>query len=327
MLSPQRRQELQHIEAGLIDHPFPPQLVIESTSRCNMVCLHCSHKEMKRERADMAEDLFKGIVDEIAQEKPDCEIWPTFYGEALLLGDKIWQWLDYAAQAGCSNIVLNSNGILLARNIDNVLNSPLKRFILSLDGFKPETFNKIRKGGSRNKIFAAVEELLRRKEQRGQEYPIIQCQYSIMKENEAEVQDFTEFWRARHAEVKTRHMVSWTSTGSIVVPGLRNDPEFRIACPWGNNAAAIHQNGNLVTCAVDYEGRYVAGNVRERSIKDIWQGNHKAQVRDRHRRHEWDQMPAICQGCPDWQVVGATYIGTEDEAFGSRPFWYQKAEL
>jgi radical SAM protein with 4Fe4S-binding SPASM domain len=110
-----------------------------------------------------------------------------------------------------------------------------------------------------------------------------------------------------------------------VVPGLRNDPEFRIACPWGNNAAAIHQNGNLVTCAVDYEGRYVAGNVREHSIKDLWQGNHKTQVRDHHRRHEWDQMPAICQGCPDWQVVGATYIGTEDEAFGSRPFWYQKA--
>lgn len=324
MLSSQRRQELLKIEAGLVDHPFPPQLVIETTSRCNMVCLHCSHKEMKRARADMSEELFKRIVTEVAQEMPDCEIWPTFYGEALLLGDKFWQWLDYAAQVGCRNIVLNSNGILLGRMIDQVLNSPLKRFILSLDGFKPETFKKIRRGGSRNKIFAAVEELLRRKEKKGQEYPIIQCQFSMMQENEAEVEDFTAFWRARHAEVKVRHMVSWTSTGSIVVPGLVNDPEFRIACPWGNNAAAIHQNGNLVACAVDYEGRYVAGNVGELSIKELWQGNHKNQVRNPHRRHEWVKIPEICQGCPDWQVVGATYIGREEDALGSRPFWYQQ---
>ena len=322
MLTQERRQELLKIEAGLVDHPFPPQLVIETTSRCNMKCLHCSHKEMKRPREDMTEEMFKRIVDEIAREKPDCEIWPTFYGEALLLGDTLWRWLDYAASIGCDNIVLNSNGILLERNIDQVLASPLRRFILSLDAFQPETFKKIRVGGSRNKIFAAVEKLLRRREELGQQYPIIQCQFSLMEENEAEVQDFTEFWQARQAEVKVRRMFSWTSTGSIKVPGLENEPDFRIACPWGNNAAAIHQNGNLVACAVDYEGRFVAGNVAHKSIKEIWQGAHKQGVRDPHRQHQWDQIPAICQTCPDWQVVGARYLGTEGKSAWSRPFWH-----
>jgi len=320
--SPSRWQELKNIEAGLQDHPFPPQLVIETTSRCNMLCLHCSHKEMQRPRADMQETVFKRIVDEVAREMPECEIWPTFYGEALLLGDTLWRWLDYAAAAGCRNIVLNSNGILLARVIDQVLASPLKRFILSLDGFRPETFNKIRVGGSRDKIFRAVEELLRRREVRSQTYPIIQCQYSVMKENEAEVQEFTDYWRTRGAEVKVRRMLSWTSTGSIVVPGLSNEVPFRIACPWGNNAAAIHQNGNLVACAVDYEGRFIAGNVQEQSIKAIWQGKHKTHLRDPHRRHAWESVPAICQGCPDWQVVGAQYIGEARENTGARPFWH-----
>ncbi len=119
-LTPERRQELINIEAGLKNHPFPPQLVIETTSRCNMVCLHCSHKEMKRPRSDMTEEIFKRIVDEVAQEMPDCEIWPTFYGEALLLGDELWRWLDYAAAAGCRNLVLNSNGILLSRMLNQV---------------------------------------------------------------------------------------------------------------------------------------------------------------------------------------------------------------
>jgi len=128
-------EKLKRIEGGLKDHPFPPQLVIETTSRCNMMCIHCSHKEMRRPRADMEESVFRRIVDEVAQEMPECEIWPTFYGEALLLGDTIWRWLDYAAAVGCRNIVLNSNGILLGRMIDQVLASPLKRFIVSLDGF------------------------------------------------------------------------------------------------------------------------------------------------------------------------------------------------
>jgi len=326
VLTPERCQELESIEAGLIDHPFPPQLVIETTSRCNMKCLHCSHKEMKRPRADMTEALFKQIVEEVARENPDCEIWPTFYGEALLLGDTFWSWLDYAASIGCNNMVLNSNGILLDRQIDQVLASPLRRFLLSLDGFKSETFKKIRVGGSRDKIYAAVEKLLRRREELGQRYPIIQCQFSVMAENEAEVPEFTEYWQARGAEVKVRHMFSWTSTGSIRVPGLENTQDFRIACPWGNNAAAIHQNGNLVTCAVDYEGSFVAGNVGEKTLKELWQGAHKLKVREPHRRHQWDKIPAVCQRCPDWQVVGARYLGTEGKSTWSRPFWHAENE-
>jgi radical SAM protein with 4Fe4S-binding SPASM domain len=322
-MSQEEKAYLQQIEQALKEHVFPPQLVIETTSRCNMMCLHCSHKEMKRARADMEESLFKRIVEEVAREMPECEIWPTFYGEALLLGDKLWRWLDYAASAGCKNIILNSNGILLGRMIDQVLASPLKRFILSLDALRPETFKKIRVGGSRDKIYAAVEELLKRREQRGQKYPIIQCQFSVMQENQGEVEEFISYWKKRKAEVKTRRMLTWTSTGSIIVPGLHNDESFRIACPWGNNAAAIHQNGNVVTCAVDYEGRYVAGNVAERSIKEIWQGAHRHQVREPHRQHRWQDLPEICRNCPDWQVVGSRYIGSEDKSFGARPFWHQ----
>ncbi len=119
-------------------------------------------------------------------------------------------------------------------------------------------------------------------------------------------------------------MFSWTSTGSIRVPGLVNEPDFRIACPWGMNAAAIHQNGNLVTCAVDYEGGFVAGNVSEKTIKEIWQGAHKARVRDPHRQHQWEEIPTICQTCPDWQVVGARYLGPEGKTAFSRPFWHEQ---
>ena len=87
-----------------------------------------AHREMIRPQQHMERDIYNKIVEEIANEKPDCEIWPTFYGEAFILGDELWDRINYADKVGCTNLVLNSNGSLLNKNdnINKVLNSPLK---------------------------------------------------------------------------------------------------------------------------------------------------------------------------------------------------------
>ena len=43
------------------------------------------------------------IVEEFGANSPDTKIWPTFYGEALIMGYKseLWDRLDYAAKVGC----------------------------------------------------------------------------------------------------------------------------------------------------------------------------------------------------------------------------------
>ena len=121
------------IESKLQDFTFPPQLVIENTSACDQQCIHCSHKELIRPKRHMKRELWNKIVEEVGRESPDTEIWPTFYGEAFVMGKELWDRIDYAAEAGCRNLVLNSNGGLLLKkdHIDHVLKSPLKRFIVS----------------------------------------------------------------------------------------------------------------------------------------------------------------------------------------------------
>jgi MoaA/NifB/PqqE/SkfB family radical SAM enzyme len=322
-LSPQRKEQLLAIESRLQEHAFPPQLVVENTSHCNLKCVHCCHKELLRPRRHMERVLWDKIADEVARERPDCEVWPTFYGEALIMGKdgEIWDRIDYAARAGCRNLVLNSNGTLLTKwdNITRVLASPLRRFILSLDGFTRETFEAIRVGACRDEVFAAVEELLNRKARFGQTYPAIICQYSVMDENEAEVEAFRAYWRERGAEIKTRPKLEWTTTGSVRASNIDHDTDFRIACPWANNTMAIHQNGNAVACAVDYEGRYTVGSVADTSVKELW--IRLGQLRAIHRARDWDRLPELCRPCCDWQTAGAEY--EEERAPGTRPFWLQ----
>jgi radical SAM protein with 4Fe4S-binding SPASM domain len=84
---------------------------------------------------------------------------------------------------------------------------------------------------------------------------------------------------------------------------------------------AIHQDGAVVTCAVDYEGRFSVGNIRDLTIREAWWRLGEA-VRQPHRERRWVDLPDVCRGCGDWQVAGAEY---EDERVeGTRPFWYQR---
>ena len=316
-----RRRQLLDIESRLKEHPFPPQLVVENTSYCNLCCVHCAHQEMKRPQKHMARALWNRIVDEVGRVGPETEIWPTFYGEALILGDELWDRLDYAARAGCRHLVLNSNGTLLNRrdNVDRILRSPLRRFILSLDGLSKDVFEAVRVKARWDEVYAGVEELCRQRLARGLQYPVIVAQFSVMKQNQHEVAAFREYWKARGAEVKIRPMLEWTASGSIRTDTIRHDSDFRIACPWSHNTMAIQQDGRVSACAVDYEGRFDGGDVTTDSIADLWARLARS-MRAPHRDHRWPDLPEICQGCGDWQVAGAEYEAETID--GTRPFWF-----
>jgi len=317
-----RKKQLLSIERKLVEHPFPPQLVIETTSVCNYECIHCSHREMLRTKKNMEREIYNKIVEEVGKKMPNCEIWPTFYGEAFILGDELWDRLDYADKVGCKNLVLNSNGSLLHRNdnINKVLNSPLKRFILSLDGFKKETFEKIRAKGKYDEVYPSVVKLCEERKKRNQKYPTITAQFSVMEDNKDEVNDYRNFWNSKGAEVKVRPMLEWTTTGSVRSETIVHNSAFRISCPWGNNTMAIHQNGDAVACAIDYEGLHVVGNVKDFTVEELWKKLGET-LREKHRNHDWNNIPEICKGCGDWQVAGAEY--EEQTVEGTRPFWYQ----
>jgi radical SAM protein with 4Fe4S-binding SPASM domain len=321
-MTPEKVQALLRIEAGLREHDFPPQLVVETTAYCNFGCRHCHHRELRRPRGRMSDALWTKIITEAAARRPDVELWPTFYGEALLLGPRIFRRVRQARAAGLTNIVLNSNGSFCRGSTnDEILTCGLRKFLLSLDGFTKQTFESIRytrdPHGKFEEVYAGVRDLLCRKKQldaRGVATPGIVCQFSKMAENEHEAEAFKDYWLAHGAQVKIREKLTWT--GFVPAGNLTRDYAHRIACPWANNTCAILWNGDVVACAVDNEGRFVAGNVNDQSITDVWHGQLRG-LREAHRRHVWDDLPEVCQGCLDWQAVGASHYTPEGQVYHS----------
>ena len=322
MMKPEKLQALLKIEANLRESDFPPQIVCETTAVCNFRCRHCHHESLQRSKGHMKDELWTKIVEEVAQKSPDVEFWPTFYGEALVLGKRLIRKIRQARALGMTNIVLNSNGSYCTDEMnEEILTCGLKRFILSLDGFTKETFEHIRytldPKGKYEPVHEGIHKLFARKKEldaAGIDTPLIICQFSQMEENEHETEAFTDYWLSQGADVKVREKCTWT--GFVPAENLTNKYEQRIACPWGNNTCAIHWNGDIVACAVDNEGRFVGGNVNEQSIEEIWTTTMR-KFRKAHREHRWEDLPEVCQNCIDWQAVGATYHTVGGEVYHS----------
>lgn len=292
---------LRQVESQLKPADFPPQVIIETTAACNLHCAHCGHGTMDRPKGHMSMALYRKIVDEIAERAPHTEVWPTFYGEAFLLDYRLFYMLRYARKRGLTNLVLNTNGTRISEEVAEwILDSGLRVIMFSLDGFTPETFEAIRCGANRDAVFANIERLLELKARHTGPMPVVEVQYSMMDGNEHEVDTFKAYWLARGADVKIREKLTWG--GRVDAPNLHQDLA-RIACPWAVRTCAIHWNGDVVACAVDYEGKYVAGNVARDSVAEVWQHGHR-RLEQLHLTHTFDALPDPCRGCLDWQVGG-----------------------
>ena len=287
---------------------FPKVILIDTISYCNLKCSMCFHKEMKRKRGVMAWDLFTKIIDEIAEEDKSVRVWMVFFGEALLLKNKkpsIFDMIAYAKDKGLSDVVLNSNGNLLDEEASKeLIRSGLNAIYIGIDAFAPETYAKIRVGGNYEKVVQNTFRLIDLKRIMNSAKPEVFVQFVVMDINQKEEGDFTRFWNHQGASVKVRPKVSWA--GSIDAPNLILGDEARWPCHWAMQTMSITDTGKVVTCAVDLDARFVAGDVSHESIKEVWNGKLK-ELRECHLLRRFHTLPENCRDCKDWQAARADY--------------------
>jgi radical SAM protein with 4Fe4S-binding SPASM domain len=72
---------------------------------------------------------------------------------------------------------------------------------------------------------------------------------------------------------------------------------------------SITDTGKVVTCAVDLDAKYVAGDVNGQSLKEVWNGELK-KIRQFHASKKFEALPDNCRNCRDWQSARADYHST-----------------
>lgn len=287
---------------------FPEVVLIDNTSACNLRCSMCDHVNIRKYRKIeiMPEALYHRIIDEIARERPDARIWEIYYGDPFLL-KTMPQRVQYAKDKGCTDVVLNTNGVLMTRErAQPLIEAGLDAIYVGIDAASAETYDKIRVGGNFEQAVANVLTYRDLLKEHGHPDQQLYVQYVISDLNEHETEDFRRFWTKHGVNVKIRPRVSWA--GLIDAPNLRsNDEVERKPCYWLMRTINICTDGRVALCSADTHCRVTCGNVYDESIKTIWNTTLKA-YRDMHTQKRWEELPEMCAGCRDWQSAYAEFF-------------------
>ena len=160
---------------------FPLSLDLEVNASCNLRCVMCVMAAGESDyhlpgKPMMDMGLYRRIMDQArANDLPAMTF--GFLSEPLLCPD-IAEMIRLARRAGVMDIRLGTNGMLLTRDISRqLIEAGLTRLEVSVDAFYAETYARIRRGGSLEKITANILDFLEIRHKSGSDFPVLRLSF------------------------------------------------------------------------------------------------------------------------------------------------------
>jgi MoaA/NifB/PqqE/SkfB family radical SAM enzyme len=176
----------------------PPRVVaVRLTNLCNMNCKMCGQPKLGDRdvpsyffKEHLSAEEWKGVVDQIVSFKPTLYLWG---GEPLLFRG-VFDLISYAKSRGLT-VQINTNGFLLERFAQEIIDSELDDLIISIDG--PEEIHDSIRGvpGAFQKVRKGVKEVLSRRAPGKRGKPVIRIRGTITPENYRYLGELVEITR------------------------------------------------------------------------------------------------------------------------------------
>ncbi len=275
---------------------FPKHLRIELTNRCNLACIMCPITEMERKLGNMEMELFRKIVADAAANGTTF-VYLHAWGESTVHRE-MFQMVREAKKVGLQ-VGLSTNCTMLnEKRAQEVVDSGLDFIVLSMDGAIKETYEKVRKNGDFEIVRQNITNMLATKARAGRG-PFTVLQLIKMTETEAEVDDFTGYWKDMAPDsVFVKKLWTWDGKAEdinrLMIDEMPDAVNTVCHALW--KQLVIHWNGDVIPCCTDIEGKLHLGNVREQSLREIWNGEPMRALR---RAHTEGRRKGLypCDGC------------------------------
>lgn len=194
---------------------YPSKLFVESTTFCNLRCPMCVKQaaDSKVVDADMSQQTFAALEAAF----PFLEsLVLNGIGEPLM-HPHILEWIRRARQIMPDNawVGFQSNGLMLDRSLaDKLVDAGLDRICLSVDGVKPETFSKVRKGEDLSDMDRAFRVLREARQGQSECRLRIGAEFVAMRENFCQLPDTVRWVAERGADfVIVSHALPYDISG------------------------------------------------------------------------------------------------------------------
>jgi len=295
----------------------PILLNIEPANICNLKCPVCETGcgILGREPAVMGFERFCRILDQFDKSLKIINLY--FMGEAFLNKD-IYEIIRYAANRGLyASTCTNGETV----DVEKLVKSGLADVSFQIGGVTHDVHNIYRINGDLEKTLENVKRLVKYRDEHLQEnkrekYPLhISLGFILMKHNEHQVDDFQK--KAKELGVdsfsvidpcvrnvdQAREMLPsdkdhWIYDDVALTKGkLKMKTPSLNTCEWIYSTVTVQVNGDVVPCCRDVSGKIILGNVFEKHITEIWNGEAYQRFRKKIARDQSHMdLCKLCEG-------------------------------
>ena len=274
---------------------FPPYLLIEPTSICNLRCVMCFQidETFTRDKSMMglmSWELFTSVVDQAAEN--GCEaITMASRGEPTL-HKRFGEMLHYIRKKGFLDTKINTNATLLNEAlIRDILGSEVANVTFSVDAITAESYEKIRVRGKFDQVLDNIKLF---NKIRAEDFPNSKTTTRISGvavDPDQNPEEMEQFWSDFVDEI-------------VIVPSLPrwdsyNNPRFmrNEACEILYSRMYVWWDGTCNPCDFDYKSLLTVGNANTQSLVDIWKSEKYTRFRTLHENMRRSELNP-CDRCP-----------------------------
>lgn len=275
-----------------ISTDFPIYILIEPVSSCNLKCPMCFQSDksfIKKEyMGKMNFELYKKIIDEASVNGTKAITFgsrgePTIHPEFK-------SFLDY-----CSNKFLDIKLITNATKLNDdlihtVFKNKIHQVVFSIDSEEKNAYERIRKFGNYDQVLNNVKRYNEIKKEYKNINTITRIS-GVKVEEEQDEKKFCDFWKPYADEVVMKPAFSrWDTYNNNVI----ND--FLEPCSYIWERMYIWFDGKVNPCDADYKSFLSYGNVKDSSIKEIWNSKKYKDLQKKHLIKERNKITP-CDRC------------------------------
>jgi radical SAM protein with 4Fe4S-binding SPASM domain len=297
---------------------LPAGLAIQVIDACNLQCMMCAHKEVRRSspRSAMTMKLFTRIIDEFLTLGRLNGVCLSLQCEPLL-DKQLHERIQYIKKKRSQcKVYLSTNARLLSPNMyERLQGDGLDSLNISLNAVEEETFKAVCGSGYRQVMENTIHAV--KNKPKGLYLTIS----SMLVEN-----NIFELMTECHPVFKTiralgipwgkgpisNHCGSLSNYEQIVVFPEMQSSRKKLYCHDIFESAYVSSNGDLLGCCSDWRRKAVLGNLAKHDFFDIWQSHETAKRREQMLREDLLQLEPCRQCSQAWNIMRNRKKGSEE---------------
>ena len=248
-------------------------------------------------RQAMSLELFEKIVNDCADYDDIC-ITMGGFGEPLQHPDLIGM-IPAAKRAGIFGINIETDGRALTGELaDALLESPVDVISVFLDANSAELYQRVKGQDGFDAVVEQVEKFVEKSKARGSSAPLVIPHLVKTRDTMEEMEAFYDRWlKTCGAAVITGYNDYAGQIDDRAVMDMA--PLQRYPCSRPDRCLTIRADGSAAICSQDYQAEYTLGNVKDKSVKELWRSEAMDNLRQAQRRGSFDGN-LLCAKCKEW---------------------------